>query len=195
MGEVLKIITNPPFKAFSLKKKLSSKMIFNHCDEYVVLATFKYCNNVLGNVEYVEPEEWEEIYISLGIAWSGNTYKEVKPDFIKCEVLTSPPKERGYVAVKRRPNCWYVLRRYAYKKLDYILLDAYSTSTYIVSKQDEKYSTKVKQTAGKPKSIVCYKIDEQLLRKHWNDIWLDTHKWSNAMKKECILIRKEFVDE
>lgn len=170
-------------------------MIFNHCNEYVVLATFKYCNNVLGNVEYVEPEEWEEIYNSLGIAWSGNTYKEVKPEFIKCEVLTSPPKERGYVAVKCRPNCWYALGRSKYKNIDYILLDAYSTFTYIVSKQDEKYSSKVKQTAGKPKSIVCYKIDEQLLRKHWNDIWLDTHKWSNAMKSECILIRQEFVDE
>lgn len=110
-------------------------------------------------------------------------------------MFTSPPKERGYVAVKCRPDCWYALISRSYKNLDYILLDAYSTSTYIVSKQDEKCSAKVKQTAGKPKSIVCYKIDEQLLRKHWDDIWLDTHKWSDAMKKECILIRKEFVDE
>ena len=109
-------------------------------------------------------------------------------------MFTSPPKELGYVAVKCRPNCWFA-GRHMYKNLDYILLDAYNTFTYIVSKQDEKYSTKVKQTYGEIKSIICYKIDEQLLRKHWNDIWLDTHKWSDAMKKECILIRKEFVDE
>ena len=191
----MKIITNPPFKTFSLKKNLSSQMIFSHCDEYVVLATFKYCNNVLGNVEYVEPEEWREIYNSLGIAWSGNTNKEERPDFLEAEVFTSPPKEQGYVAVKRRPNCWYAGRRRIYKNLDYILLDAYNTFTYIVSKQDEKYSKKVKQTSGETKSVVCYKIDEQLLRKHWNDIWLDTHKWSDAMKKECILIRKEFLNE
>lgn len=190
----MKIITNPPFKAFSLKKKLSSQMIFSHCDEYVVLATFKYCNNVLGNVEYVEPEEWKEIYNCLGIAWSSNTHKEEKPEFIKCEVLTSPPKEQGYVAVKRRPDCW-CCRRSFYKNLDYILLDAYNTFTYVVSKQDERWSTKVKQIAGKTKSIVCYNIDEQHLRKHWNDIWLDTYKWSDSMKRECILVRKEFVDE
>lgn len=190
----MKIITNPPFRLFSSKKKLSSQMIFNHCNEYVMLATFKYCNNVLGNVEYIEPEEWREIYNSLGIAWSGNTHVEYKPEFIKCEVFTSPPKEPGYVAVKCRPNCWCALkcRRHFYKNLDYILLDAYNTSTYIVSKQDEKCSKKVKQKAGETKSIVCYKIDEQLLRKHWNDIWLDTHKWGDAMKKECILIRNEF---
>ena len=193
----MKIITNPPFKTFSLKKKLSSQMIFSHCDEYVVLATFRYCNNVLGNVEYIEPEEWKEIYNSLGIAWSGNTYVEEKPEFIKCEVLTSPPKEPGYVAVKCRPNCWYALpcRRRIYKNLDYILLDAYNPETYVVSESDERWSKKIKQTAGKTKSIICFKIDEQHLRKHWNDIWLDTHKWSDAMKKECILIRQEFVDE
>lgn len=192
----MKIITNPPFKTFSLKKSLSSQMIFNHCNEYVVLATFKYCNNVLGNVEYIEPEEWREIYNSLGIAWSGNTYVEEKPKFLEAEVLTSPPKEEGYVAVKRRPNAWYALSsRNIYKNLDYILLDAYNPDTYIVSKSDERWSIKKKQTSGQTKSIVCYKINEQLLRKHWNDIWLDTHKWSNAMKKECILIRKEFVDE
>ena len=191
----MKIITNPPFRLFSRKEKLSSKMIFDHCEYYVVLATFKYCNNVLGNVEYVEPEQWKEIYNSLGIAWSGNTNKEERPDFLEAEVFTSPPKEPGYVAVKRRPNCWNAVRRNIYKNLDYILLDAYNTFTYIISKQDEKYSTKVKMIAGEIKSIVCYKIDEQLLRKHWNDIWLDTHKWSDAMKKECILIRKEFVDE
>ena len=170
-------------------------MILDHCEYYVVLATFKYCNNVLGNVEYVEPEQWKEIYNSLGIAWSGNTNKEERPDFLEAEVFTSPPKEPGYVAVKCRPNCWFAGRRNSYKNLDYILLDAYNTFTYIVSKQDEKYSTKVKKIAGEIKSTVCYKIDEQLLRKHWNDIWLDTHKWSDAIKKECILIRKEFVDE
>lgn len=190
----MKIITNPPFRLFSSKKKLSYQMIISHCEYYVVLATFKYCNNVFGNVEYVEPEEWKEIYNSLGIAWSSNTNKEERPDFLEAEVFTSPPKEPGYVAVKCRPNCWYAARN-IYKNLDYILLDAYNTSTYIVSKQDEKYSKKVKQTSGETKSIVCYKIDEQLLRKHWNDIWLDTHKWSDAMKKERILIRKEFLNE
>ena len=190
----MKIITNPPFRLFSSKKKLSYQMIFDHCEYYVVLATFKYCNNVLGNVEYVEPEEWKEIYNSLGIVWSGNTNKEERPDFLEAEVFTSPPKELGYVAVKCRPNCWFAVRN-IYKNLDYLLLDAYNTSTYTVSKQDEKYSTKVKQIAGETKSVVCYKIDEQLLRKHWNNIWLDTHKWSDAMKKECILIRKEFLNE
>ena len=193
----MKIITNPPFRLFSNKKKLSSQMIFNHCNEYVVLATFKYCNNVLGNVEYIEPEEWPEIFNCLGIAYSGNTYVEEKPEFIKCEVRTSPPKESCYVAVKCRPNCWSALscKKNGYKNLDDILLNAYDTSTYIVSKQDERFSTIVKQKAGEIKSIVCYKIDEQLLRKYWDKIWLDTHKWSCAMKKECILIRKEFVDE
>ena len=191
----MKIITNPPFRLFSSKKKLSSQMIFNHCNEYVVLATFRYCNNVLGNVEYIEPEEWPDIFNCLGIAHSGNIYVEKKPEFIKCEVLTSPPKEQGYVAVKRRPNCWCVCKKKGYKNLDYILLNAYDTSTYISSKQDERFSIKVKQISGETKSIVCYKIDEQLLRKHWKDIWLDTYKWGDAMKKECVLIRKEFAYE
>lgn len=190
-----KIITNPPFRTFSLKKKISSQMILSHCKDYVVLATFRYCNNILGNVEYIEPEEWEEICSSLGIAWSGNTYKEERPKFLEAEVLTSPPKERGYVAVGCRPNVWHVKRTSEYKNLDRILLDAYSPETYIVSESSAKYSTKKKLTVGETKHIVCYKVSEQLLRKHWDQIFTDTNKWSSAMKIECILIRKEFVNE
>ena len=75
-------------------------MIFSHCEYYVVLATFKYCNNVLGNVEYVEPEEWREIYNSLGIAWSGNTHKwsdAMKREciLIRKEFLNEEERERG----------------------------------------------------------------------------------------------------
>lgn len=158
-----KIIINPPYNVFSKHRKLSSKMILEHCDFYVVLATFKYCNNTMGNVEFLGPDAWHGIQSPLGLSYTGNTNHEEKPEFLE-------PVETGGVTVKNTLNFWDYRRR-EYKNVDLL---------FCLTKED-----------GTPcKSTSTYDTTEEFIREHWDQIWLDSFKW-RALRECGILINKK----
>ena len=63
----MKIIMNPPFHLCNTKKN-ALKDICDKADDYVILATWKFCNNTLGQQEIIMPEEWKDISQAMGIS-------------------------------------------------------------------------------------------------------------------------------
>ena len=180
---MLKIITNPPFLLCGRKKK-ALKDLFDIADDYVVLATWLFCNNILEQQELIMPEEWRDIYQTIGISVKHlPRNKEVKPKFYL--EITSEYKEGFYVNTNNHYTD--VNRQNCYKNLK---LDDFTEDSLI-----RKVSTSAfghYYAKGARKSV--YVVPKKDYSKYEEQIFIDTLRWQTLMMRYP-LIRKEFVDE
>lgn len=177
----MKIITNPPFHFCSKKKKLLKKML-DIADDYVVLATWIFCNNALCQQELVMPEEWPEIWQTLGISVKHlQRNKEEKPKFYLEK--TSEYKEGFYTNM----NTHYIdvnARQYKNLRLEYFTEESLIRQVGCAS--GGHYYAK-----GTRKSV--YIVPKKDYSKYKDKIFIDSLKWSSAMMR-FPLIRKEFAE-
>lgn len=101
----MKIIANPPYSPLSRHKK-DWKGLLTRTGEWVVLATWKFCNNALEQQELILPEEFdkkqvEELTTLLGISSSYlPKNKEEKPVFYAYRAKEYSDELRdGYVSL------------------------------------------------------------------------------------------------
>lgn len=169
------IISNPPFHLCGIKKK-AMKAIFDRADDYVVLATWRFCNNTLEQQELVMPEEWIDIYQTMGISVKHlPRNKEKMPNFYLEK--TSEYKEGFYV----NKNTHYIdvndtLR---YKQLKF---DDFT--------EDSLIRKAVNTTKGTKRNV--WIVPKKDYSKYAEQIFIDTLKWANTMMR-FPLIRKEFT--
>ena len=180
---MLKIITNPPFHLCSKKKKALKEML-NIADDYVVLATWIFCNNTLEQQELIMPEEWKCIYQTIGISVKHlPRNKEDKPEFYFEK--TSEYKEGFYVGMNdhltniNRPN--------KYKNFKFKDFTEDSLIRKSATHRGSHYFEK-----GTKRCI--YIVPKKDYSKYEDIIFIDNLKWSN-LEKNTLLIRKDFVDE
>lgn len=84
----MKIICNPPFNEAGKHKK-DWKNVLTHTGEWVILATWRFCNGTLEQQELVMPMEWPDIWVTCGIASSyEEKNREEQPDFYEKRVTS-----------------------------------------------------------------------------------------------------------
>ena len=176
----MKIIANPPFRIN--RKKFAA--LLKSADDYVVLHTFRFCNNELGRFELIMPEEWPEVWNSMAISSKSITYnKEQMPDFF----LKKLTLEDKYVFDKyyHLSNTHYTdTFRSSYKHL---ILNEVTEQSFIAKVGNKKIKK------GEIKNFI-YVVPKKDYSKYEEQIFIDTYKWCSPMMRSP-LIRQEFVDE
>lgn len=175
----MKIITNPPFFLCRLKKK-ALKDIYEKADDYVILATWKFCNNTLGQQELIMPEEWKEISQTMGIS------------------VKHLPRNR-----EERPN-FYFEKTYEYKDGFYVNMNVNFTSIERISSYkhlrlvDLSNDSFIRKSSGKNfekgEKRSVYIVPKKDYSKYEEQIFIDTLKWHTSMFR-IPHIRQEFVYE
>ena len=179
----MKIITNPPFFLCKLKKK-ALKDIYEKADDYVILATWKFCNNTLGQQELIMQEEWKEISQTMGISVKHlPRNREEKPNFYFEK--TSEYKDGFYVNMNG--NYTNFGRNSEYKKLKLVDLSNDSFIRKSSTSNGIHYFAK-----GEKRSV--YIVPKKDYSKYEEQIFIDTLKWHTSMFR-IPHIRQEFVYE
>lgn len=176
----MKIITNPPFFLCRLKKK-ALKYIYEKADDYVILATWKFCNNTLGQQELIMPEEWKEISQTMGISVKHlPRNREEKPNFYFEK--TSEYKDGFYVNMNGNFTN-NIAHTSSYKHLRLVDL---SNDSFIRKSSRENFEK------GEKRSV--YIVPKKDYSKYEEQIFIDTLKWHTSMFR-IPHIRQEFVYE
>lgn len=188
----MKIITNPPFKIS--RKKFAA--LLNQVDTYVVLHTFRFCNNELKRFELVDYKEWPEVtnsQIAIAASTMEINYIErpmfYKPDikdcvFEGCEeyfIFYNTHFMDGQYSISVKQNKPNFAKKLIFKDV---------TDDMFVCKCSNKFRKvfcKVKRQVY-PKSFI------KVFEKHLDEIYMDTRMFGNIMLRQP-LIRQEFVDE
>ena len=179
----MKIITNPPFFLCRTNKK-ALKDIYKKADDYVILATWKFCNNTLGQQELIMPEEWKEISQAICISVKHlPRNREEKPKFYFEK--TSEYKDGFYVNMNG--NYTTVERPSEYKQLRLVDLSNESFIRKSSTKSCGHYFAK-----GEKREV--YVVPKKDYSKYEEQIFIDTLKWATSMFR-IPHIRHEFVDE
>lgn len=188
----MKIVSNPPFR---INRKSFKKLLLS-ADDYVVLHTFKFCNNELGRFELVEYKEWPEV-TNIVIAIAASTMKR---NFIERPVFYKPLIKddvfdgcEDYVAFcnthfaggqyhktvkQNRPT---FAKKLIFKDI---------TEDLFINKGANQFSRK----GDRIKRVVYPRSFIKIFEKHLDVIYMDTKLFGNIMTKQP-LIRQEFVDE
>jgi len=176
----MKIITNPPFRIN--RKKFTA--LLSQADDYVVLHTFRFCNNELGRFELVMPEEWPEVWYSMAISAKHMHHnKEPMPHFF-IKKLTLEDKEDFYKYYHLSNTHYTDVFRKAYKCLT---LDKVTEQSFIAKVGNNKIKK------GETKNFI-WVVPKKDYSKYEEQIFIDTYKWCNPMMRQP-LIRQEFIDE
>lgn len=177
---MLKIIANPPFKM----NKKTFVALLNKADDYVLLHTFRFCNNQLGRFELVMPEEWPDVLCPKAISTKHMSYnKETEPIFF-IKKLTLNDKE-DFDKYYHSNNTHYIdYKRSAYKHLTF---DEITEQSFIY-KSSCRFVKK-----GETKNFI-YVVPKKDYAKYEDQIFIDSYKWGTPVMR-CQLIRQEFVDE
>lgn len=177
---MLKIIANPPFV---INKKMFVALL-NKADDYVVLHTFRFCNNELGRFELIMPEEWPDVFCSKAISTKHMHYnKETMPTFF-FKKLTLKDKDDF--------NKYYHLHNTHYtdlgnKKYKQLILDEVTEQSFTA-----KSSCRCINKGDIKKYILV--VPKKDYSKYEEQIFLDTYKWVTPFIRQA-LIRQEFIDE
>ena len=178
---MLKIIANPPFKIN--KKKFVA--LLNKADDYVVLHTFRFCNNELGRFELIMPEEWPDVACSKAISTKYMHYnKETLPVFF-LKKLTLNDKEdfdKYYYDSNTNYTNYKCANRYKRLTLDEV------TEQSFIAKSSCRLIKK-----GETKNFI-WVVPKKDYSKYEEQIFIDSYKWGDPIKRQP-LIRQEFVDE
>lgn len=178
----MKIITNPPF-LFCSRKKKALKAMLDIADDYVILATWAFCNNTLRQQELIMPEEWTEVWQTLGISVKHlQRNKEEKPKFYLEKAYKY--KEGFYTNM----NTHYIdVNAKQYKNLR---LEDFTEESLI--RKASCFSGGHYFKKGTRRGV--YIVPKKDYSKYKDKIFIDSLKWSSAMVR-FPLIRQEFVDE
>lgn len=177
---MLKIIANPPF-AINKKKFIA---LLNQADDYVVLHTFKFCNNELGRFELIMPEEWPDVQCSKAISTKHMHYnKETMPNFF-LRKLTLNDKEDfdKYYHINNPHYTTYKRKEYKHLKLEEV------TEQSFIAKSSCRFIKK-----GEIKNFI-WVVPKKDYSKYEEQIFIDTYKWGTFVMRQP-LIRQEFVDD
>lgn len=189
----MKIITNPPFKIS--RKKFAA--LLNQVDTYVVIHTFRFCNNELKRFELVDYKEWPEVTnIQVAIAASTMEINYIerpmfyKPDikdcvFEGCEeyfIFYNTHFMDGQYSVSVKQNKPNLAKKLIFKD---VTDDAFINKGY--NNKFSKVGYIIKRCVY-PRSFI------KIFEKHLDEIYMDTRLWGNIMTR-WPLIRQEFVDE
>lgn len=188
----MKIITNPPFRIN--RKKFTA--LLSQADDYVVLHTFRFCNNELGRFELIEYKEWPEVTNAL-ISIAASTMKNnriERPAFYKPELKDDifdgckdyvifhnthfMDGQYNKAVGQNRPN-------FAKK----LIFEDITPDVFI-----NKGSNKFKKKGVRIKRLVYPRSFINVFEKHLDEIYIDTRMFGNIMLRQP-LIRQEFVDE
>ena len=179
----MKIIMNPPFHLCRIKKN-ALKDICDKADDYVILATWKFCNNTLGQQEIIMPEEWKDISQTMGISVKHlPRNREEKPKFYFEKI--SKYKDGFYVNMNS--NYTIISRPSSYKHLRLADLSNDSFIRKTCTKSNGHYF-------GKGEKRDVYVVPKKDYSKYEEQIFIDTLKWKTSMFR-IPHIRQEFVDE
>lgn len=106
------IITNPSFQLLRTTKKKFKELLLN-ADDYVCLATLRFCNFQMKSCELVDHDEWSDIWAQMAIASPSVTTTYDIPEFYK-PVIVDHYEEwmkdyvefaNGHYCDKRPTNC------------------------------------------------------------------------------------------
>lgn len=179
----MKIICNPPFKEASKHKK-DWKNILTHTGEWVILATWRFCNGTLEQQELVMPMEWPDIQVVCGIASSyEEKNKEEQPDFYEKRVASfSDDLSKNFILI-----CGNI-KDYNKKSFRGIRCNPITKESFIrkASNGNTKRGEKKDFIRVFPKGN--YDIFLELIVK-------DNTKWCTWFDRSNAKIRKEIVDE
>lgn len=165
----------------STKNKI--KAFLDEADDYVILATFLFCNNTLKSADLVDESEWPEVYQQMAIASKRFTKHYERPDFFEFEYIT-----------EWQPGCYIFptnekhLRNLRYRPL---------TEDDFIRKNSGAFVTRNKviryEKGTRKKGVyVCRDVNEENLKKHLNEIQKDMVMWYSRARGFLPLIRKEF---
>lgn len=188
----MKIITNPPFKIS--RKKFAA--LLNQVDTYVVLHTFKFCNNELKRFELVDYKEWPEV-TNIVISIAASTMKrnqierpvfynpEIKDgvfdgceDFVIFHNTHFADGQYDKSVKQNRPGLAKKIR------FEDVTEDAFICQG---CNPFRRLGDKLKRPVY-PKSFI------KIFEKHLDEIYMDTKLFGSIMFKYP-LIRQDFVDE
>lgn len=188
----MKIVSNPPFR---INRKSFKKLLLS-ADEYVVLHTFRFCNNELGRFELVEYKEWPEV-TNIVIAIAASTMKRnqiERPIFYQnetkdrmfdgCEdyvAFTNTHFADGQYDKTVKQNRPPFAMKLIFKDI---------TEDLFISKSANKFIRK----CDRLKRVIYPRSFIKIFEKHLEEIYMDTKLFGNIMLKQP-LIRQEFVDE
>lgn len=180
----MKIITNPDFFLLGYKStKDKIKYILDAADDYVILGTFLFCNNILKSADLVEHSCWPEVYQSMAIASKGFTKHYERPDFYEFEFVT-----------QCEPGCYvFATSNKRLKELEHWPL----TEDDFIRKNSGVFVTRnriveYKKGTRKKGVFVCRGVNEENLKKHFKEIQKDMEMWYTRTNGFLPLIRKEF---
>lgn len=188
----MKIVSNPPFR---LNRKKFKALLLS-ADDYVVLHTFRFCNNELGRFELIEYKEWPEvtnIVIAIAASTMKRNFKE-RPKFYQPEIRDDVFEGcEDYVAFcnSHFADGQYVKsvkqnRPTFAKKL--IFKDI--TEDLFINKGANKFTRK----GDRIKRVVYPRSFIKMFEKYLDEIYMDTKLFGNIMIKYP-MIRQEFVDK
>lgn len=188
----MKIVSNPPF----LINRKKFKALLLSADDYVVLHTFKFCNNELGRFELIEYKEWPEV-TNIVIAIAASTMKRnqiERPVFYKpeikdgvfegCEdyiIFHNTHFADGQYDKEVKQNRPRLAKKLIFKDV---------TPDVFICQGANKFT----RVGDKLKRPVYTRSFIKIFEKHLEEIYMDTRLFGNIMFKYP-LIRQEFVNE
>lgn len=192
MNEVLKIIANPPFR-INRKKFVE---LLKSADDYVVLHTFKFCNNELGRFELVEYKEWPEVTgVQTAIAASTMENNSIeKPEFYQPEIKDDIFEGcENYIIFN---NTHFMDGEYDRNvkqnrpKFAKKLIFSDVTKDAFVCKCNTTY----KKAGYKIKRPIYPRSFIKIFEEHIDEIYMDTRMFGN-IRLRYPLIRKKLIDD
>ena len=165
----------------STKDKI--KKILDTADDWVLLGTFLFCNNTLHSADLIEHSEWPEIYQQMAIASKGFTKHYERPDFYEFEFITE--YQPGCYVFATNAKRMRELEHWPLTEDDFIRK---RSGTFTTRKRQVKY----KKGTRKRGLFVCRDVNEDNLRKHFEEIQKDNEMWYTRACGFLPLIRKEF---
>ena len=178
----MKIITNPPFRMLKKNRKKFTALL-SQADDYVILGTFIFCNNILQSADLVEHSEWPEVFQQIAIASKRFTKYYERPDFYEFEFVT-----------QWEPGCYvFATSNKRLKELEHWPL----TEDDFIRKHSGVFVTgnrtvEYKKGTRKKGVFICRYVNEENLKKHFKEIQKDMEMWYTRTSGFLPLIRKEF---
>lgn len=188
----MRIIANPPFR---INRKKFKDLLLS-ADDYVVLHTFKFCNNELGRFELVEYQEWPEVTNTV-IAIAASTMKRnhiERPIFYKplikdgvfegCEnfvIFHNTHFADGQYDKSVNCNRPNLAKRLIFKDVEKDIFICKRKNAFI------EIGERMKRPVY-PRSFI------KIFEKYLDEIYMDTKLFGCIMLKYP-MIRQEFVDE
>lgn len=165
----------------STKNKI--KAFLDEADDYVILATFIFCNNTLKSADLVERSLWPEVYQKMAIASKRFMKHYERPDFYEFEFITE--WQPGCYIFSTNANRMRALEHRPLIEDDFIRKNS---GTFVTRNTRIEY----KKGTRKKGVYVCRGVNEENLKKHFNEIQKDMEMWYSRACGFLPLIRKEF---